>query len=104
MKDYCMVETAFDNKEELNKVVNTLLESKKAASCHVIESESSWNWNNEKESCKEYLLQIKTKKCCLNEIYDVIKEIHSYECFEFAVYDLTSINNDYLNWIDKETK
>lgn len=26
MKDYCMIETAFDNKEELNKVVNILIE------------------------------------------------------------------------------
>lgn len=40
---------------------------------------------------------MKTKKCYLNEIYEVIKEIHGYECFEFAVYDLTSINKDYLN-------
>ena len=104
MKDYCMIETAFDNKEELNKMVNILLDNKLVASCHAIESDSSWNWNNTRESSKEYLLQMKTKKCYLNEIYEAIKEIHSYECFEFAVYDLTSINKDYLNWIEKETK
>lgn len=37
-----------------------------------------------------------------NDIYNVIKNIHSYECFEFAVYEINSINNDYLKWIDKE--
>lgn len=104
MKDFCMIETAFDNKEELEKVVDVLLDNKLVASCQVIESNSTWNWNNKKESEKEYLLLMKTKKSLLNKIYEVIKSIHSYECFEFAIFDLTSINDNYLNWINKETK
>ena len=47
---------------------------------------------------------MKTKKNYLKEIYEVIKSKHSYECFEFAVYNITSINEEYLNWIDKEIK
>ena len=43
-----------------------------------------------------------TKK--IKEIYEVIKSKHSYECFEFAIYNITSINEEYLNWIDKEIK
>ena len=35
-------------------------------------------------------------------LYEVIKNIHSYECFEFAIFDLTSCNSKYLNWIDRE--
>lgn len=35
-------------------------------------------------------------------IYSVIKNIHSYECFEFAVYEVNNINNAYLKCIDKE--
>ena len=97
-----MVETAFDNKKELNKVVNKLLENKLVASCHTIESNSSWNWNNNRENCKEYLLQMKTKKTKLINIFEIIKSIHSYECFEFAVYDISSISEEYLKWINKE--
>lgn len=104
MSDYCMIESAFDNKEELNNVVNELLEKKLVASCQVMESNSSWNWKNERESAKEYLLQMKTKKRYAKEIYEVIKEKHSYECFEFAIYDISSINKEYLNWIDNELK
>lgn len=47
---------------------------------------------------------MKTKKHLMMDIYEVIKEMHSYECFEFAVFDLDSCNNDYLNWIEEETK
>lgn len=102
--EYCMLETASDNKNEINKIAKELLDKELVASCHIIESESSWNWNNERENSKEYLLQMKTKKKCLKEIYEIIKSIHSYECFEFAVYNITSINEEYLKWVDKEVK
>ena len=104
MNEYCMLETANDNYEEIKSIAKELLDKKLVASCHIIESKSSWNWNNEREEIKEYLLQMKTKKNCLKEIYEVIKSKHSYECFEFAVYNITSINEEYLNWIDKEIK
>jgi periplasmic divalent cation tolerance protein len=97
-----MIESAFDNKDELDKVINILLDKKLVASCHVIESESLWNWNNERENSKEYLLQMKTKKSKVESIFEIIKSIHSYECFEFAIYEISSINKDYLKWIDDE--
>jgi len=101
---YCMIETAFDNKEELEKVVKELLKNKLVGSCQIIESNSKWNWNNQYEESKEYLLLMKTKKSLSKEIYNIIRNIHTYDCFEFAIFDLNSCNKDYLNWIENETK
>lgn len=103
MNDYCMIETAFSSIEELNLVVKRLLDEKLVASCQVVESSSYWNWNSTRESGREYLLFMKTKKSFTSSIYSIIKDINSYECFEFAIFDLSSINVDYLKWIDKET-
>jgi uncharacterized protein involved in tolerance to divalent cations len=47
---------------------------------------------------------MKTKKSLAKEIYKVIKSIHSYDCFELAIFDLTSCNEEYLKWIDDEIK
>jgi len=69
----------------------------------MVESSSKWNWKQEQEESKEYLVFMKTKKSLQEKIFNVIKEIHSYDCFEFAVFDLTSCNQDYLNWIEDET-
>ncbi len=102
--NYCMIETAFDNKEELEKTISKLLDDKLVCACQVVESNSTWNWHECRESAKEYLLFMKTKKSLSQEVYETIKEIHSYECFEFAIFDLTSCNDEYLQWIDKETK
>ena len=104
MNEYCMIETVSDNKDEIKNIAKQLLDKKLVASCHIIESESSWNWSSEREEAKEFLLQMKTNKKYQQEIFRVISEIHSYECFEFAVYDIESANQEYLKWIDEETK
>ena len=100
---YCMIETAFDNIEEAKKVIDRLLEEKLVASCQMIESNSKWNWKQEIEESKEYLVFMKIKKSLQEKIFKIIKEKHSYDCFEFAVFDLNSCNNDYLDWIEGET-
>ena len=103
MSNYCMIETAFGNLEEAKKVIDRLLEEKLVASCQMLESNSKWNWKNELEESKEYLVLMKTKKELAKEIFEIIKKIHSYECFEFAIFELNSCNEEYLKWIDEET-
>lgn len=100
---YCMIETAFDNREEAEETIKALLEKKWVASCQIVESDSKWNWKNEYEESKEYLVFMKTKAALQKNIYDTIREIHSYECFEFAVFNLESYSEDYLQWIEDET-
>ena len=101
--EICMIESAFDNKDELNKVVAILLKEKLVSSCQIVESDSRWNWNGEYEESKEYLVFMKTRKSLIQNVYEEIKKVHSYECFEFAVFDMNSCNNDYLKWIETET-
>ena len=72
---------AFNNKEEINETINVLLSKWLVASIHIIESNSSWNWKNERASDIEFLLQVKTKVTKQNDIYNEIKKIHSYDCF-----------------------
>lgn len=100
---YCMIETAFDNLDEARQVISKLLDEKLVASCQMVESNSKWNWKQEQEESKEYLVFMKTKKTLQEKIFNVIKEIHSYDCFEFAVFELNSCNQYYLNWIEEET-
>ena len=101
---YVMIEVAFYSEEEVKLIKERLLKEKLVASLQVIVSDSSWNYNGELESDKEYLVFMKTKESLVNEVYEVIKEIHSYNVPEFAVFLLTSPSKDYLDWIDKETK
>lgn len=101
---YCMIEIVFDNLDETNKVVNELLKARLISGGQIVNSKSKWRWKNEIEMCDEFLLFVKTKKELIKEVYEVVKSIHSYDVFEFTVIDITSVNEDYLNWIKEETK
>ena len=59
MSKYCMIETAYNKKEELEEAIKILLKEKLVSSCQVIESNSKWNWKNEYEESKEYLVFMK---------------------------------------------
>jgi uncharacterized protein involved in tolerance to divalent cations len=49
-----MIETAFDNKEEAERVIDELLEKKLVVSCQVVDGNSKWRWKNELENSQEY--------------------------------------------------
>ena len=104
MSEYCMIEVAFGKQKEVLEVVDLLLSKRLVASCQVVESYSSWHWHYNREDSLEYLVFLKTKSELSKEIYRVIKDIHTYDCFEFAVFSLSSCNDEYLEWIDRETK
>ena len=101
---YVMIEVAFNIKEEVNLLAKKLLDEKLVASLQIVQSNSKWNYKGELESDREYLVFMKTKESLIEEVYNTVKNIHSYEVFEFAVFLLTSPSNDYLKWIDGETK
>lgn len=48
MNDFCMIESAFDNEEEVSIIVNKLLDNKLVSSCQVVNSESYWNFKQQR--------------------------------------------------------
>jgi uncharacterized protein involved in tolerance to divalent cations len=46
---------------------------------------------------KEIFITYKSKKTLTKEIYKGIKKIHSYDTLEFAIYELTSPSEEYLD-------
>ena len=53
---YCMIQTAIDNIEDAKKIIDKLLDNKLVASCQMVESNSKWNWKQNKEESMEYLI------------------------------------------------
>jgi len=104
MNQYCVIEVAIGNEEETLKIRDMLLENRLVASCQIINSKSKWRWHGELEEDTEHLLIMRTKKSLIKDIYAVVQEYHSYDTFEFAVFDFYSPNSKYLDWIEAETR
>ncbi len=93
------------NSEEAHKIANELLNQRKAACVNIVPRVNSlfW-WQGKLDSAQESLLLIKTKASLLDEIIELVKAVHSYETPEIIALPIVGGNQDYLEWIDNETK
>lgn len=93
------------NKSEAKKISKVILESKLAACVSVIDKvDSHFSWNGEVCNESECLLIIKTKKELFGELEAIIKDLHSYNVPEIIGLPVIVGSEDYLGWIEHETK
>ena len=102
--EYCMITTTFDDKEEANRLIDTLLEKRLASCCQLSSVISSYHWKGKIEHSKEYLMQMKTKKSLYKEVEQEILKMHSYETPQIIMYEIQDGYKEYLDWIEAETK
>lgn len=98
---YMTVETT----EEAEKIASHLVEKRLAACANMIEGMKSIYWWQDKiEKSNEVVLIVKTKASLFEELTEEVKKLHSYSCPCIVSVPITDGNNDFLSWIDKETK
>lgn len=103
-KEYIMITTTFDNKEEANRIIERLLEKRLVSCCQLSNITSSYHWKGNIEHTEEFLLQMKSKKSLYKEIEEEILKLHSYETPQLIAYDIVDGYKSYLDWIESETK
>ena len=90
--------------EEARLISRVLLKQRKAACINIVPRVNSLFWWQEKiDSAQESLLVIKTRSVLLDEVIQLVKEIHSYDVPEIIALPIIGGNKDYLEWIEKET-
>ena len=91
------------NLKEAKKVVNYLLDKKLIACANYFPIESSYRWKGKIENAKETLSIVKTRKENWKKVRDEVKRIHPYETPCIMKIEVEA-NQDYADWINKETK
>jgi len=102
--NYCIVTTTIDDKDIATQISTALLQDHLVACVQNHTVQSKYHWNGTLETSKEILLQMKTKASLFEEIKVQIEALHSYEVPEIIMTPILDANDDYLNWIDKETR
>ena len=93
------------SEDEARKIVDLLLSQRKAACINVMPRvDSTFWWQGKLDSAQESLLIIKTRVSLLAEIIDLVKGIHSYTVPEIIALPIIGGNEDYLKWVDEETR
>ena len=101
---YILVFITADSPETAQKITDKLLKEKKAACVNIISKvESQYWWQGKIESANELLMIVKTRAALIDELIQLVKEIHPYSVPEIIALPIIGGNNDYLQWIEKET-
>ncbi len=105
MSDYSVVLVTASSEEEAQKIGRTLVEERLFACSNLISPiQSIFHWEGRVNDEKEVLIIAKTKTGLSGEIIRRVKELHSYTVPEVLFLPILCGSEDYLNWIDTETK
>jgi periplasmic divalent cation tolerance protein len=92
------------NKEESEKIAETLVTEKLAACVNYFPVNSVYLWKGKLEKSGEYVLLCKTRKENFSKIKKRVKEIHSYEVPAILAFEIARGNKEYLDWVDDSVK
>ena len=105
MTKFGLVLVTVGSEKEADKIAQTLVKEKLAACVNIIPRiRSYFNWRKKFYKKKETLLLIKTKPILFEKLKSRVLKLHSYETPEIILLPIEKGFNDYLNWIEKETK
>ncbi len=93
------------NLEEARKIGKELVASRLAACVNIIGNMNSFYWwEGEIQDDREVILIAKTKETLVRELVEKVKSMHSYSCPCVVSLPVLGGNEDFLQWIESETK
>ena len=97
-----LIFTTCKNEAEARMLGKALVEKKLAACVNILpEMSSIYMWEGEVKEMTEVKMLVKTKTEKMNDVFLIIKAMHSYEVPEIQVIDITTGNLAYFNWMDE---
>jgi len=105
MSDARVVLTTAGNREEADKIANTLVEGELAACVNIVGPMTSvYRWEGKVEKAEEFLLVIKTWSSAYSDVEEAIKELHSYELPECIALRVEKGSEQYLEWVEESVR
>ncbi|MFQ5649154.1 MAG: divalent-cation tolerance protein CutA [bacterium] len=91
--------------EEAQNIANELVERRLAACVNIVDAVNSvFNWQGKVCQEDETLMMIKSVRSHLTDLITRIKALHSYEVPEIIAIPIIAGSQDYLDWIQQETR
>jgi periplasmic divalent cation tolerance protein len=103
MKNPILVTTAFEERQEAEKLVGILLQDRLIA-CGQISGPvtSSYWWKGALTLSTEYVLSMKTTATLYERLEKTIRSNHSYDIPEIVAVAITHLSDDYWEWMRQE--
>ena len=103
--NFIVVLVTVANKQEAEKIAQTLLEAKLIACANVVERAASYfRWGGKIECTNEMLIIMKSRKDLFEELSGKVRGIHSSEVPEIIALPIVAGLREYLEWLDNSLK
>jgi periplasmic divalent cation tolerance protein len=102
MTDKIVVLVTCGNREEAEKLAQSLVEQKLVACINLVPGIQSWyGWEGKVNRDEELLLILKTVRAKFNELEAAIKHLHTYAVPEIIAIPIIQGSREYLGWVEK---
>lgn len=101
----CVVYITAGSKDEAKKLGMALVANRLVACVNIIEQvESLYWWDGNLQEEKEVVLIAKTREALVSDVVKKVKSLHSYSCPCIVSVPVAGGNEEFLEWIRKETR
>jgi len=98
------VVVAVDKQQNADRIATALVDERLAACVQIVgPMTSTYRWQGEVETAREFLLIAKTRTDRVPLLTDRVAELHSYAVPEITALPITGGLDSYLDWIRSET-
>lgn len=105
MTDFVTVYVTTADADEAAKIGRALVQARLAACANIIDGLTSiYMWDGDIEESDETALLLKTRASLMPEVTAWIKKLHGYSCPCIVAWPIEQGNQDYLDWIERETR
>lgn len=101
--DYIVVFITASSPEEARLLEEKLVDGELAACVNSVPVDSCFMWKQKKETAKEILLIVKSRRKLFKKLEETVKQYHSYEIPEIIALPIIAGNPEYLNWVKENT-
>jgi periplasmic divalent cation tolerance protein len=101
MSDFCQIWLTCANKEEADKIANTLLIKQLVACAKQIPVSSDFHWQSNLEHSDEILLLMEGKLDLFEKIEEEVAKIHSYDTFVLEAVPIVKVSKKAQNWLEE---
>lgn len=86
-------------------IADAALDARLAACVQILAPMTShYLWKGRKESARERLLLLKTRRSCVAPLARLVRTLHPYEVPEIVVLPIVAANAAYAHWIEQELR
>ncbi|MFR9728141.1 divalent-cation tolerance protein CutA [Saccharopolyspora sp. MS10] len=104
MADYVQVVTTTDSEEAAAELARGVVAARGGACAQVVPIRSFYRWEGQVRDDPEWQVQIKTTAARADFLIEHLRQHHSYEVPEIIVLPVVAGHDQYLAWLDEETR